>query len=57
VIALIEALGMNGSALDIALPQLSTSAGDEIVDTLLRLEPLIEVLVAREHDVDAVRDE
>src|SRR5687767_10542235 len=39
------------------LPELAARADDEVRDALLRLDPLVDVFVAREHDVDAVIDE
>ena len=42
---------------DVAGAQLGRAAGGEVVDALLRLEPLVEVLVAGEDDVEVVLDE
>ena len=39
------------------LAQLGRGAGDDVGDALLRLDPLVEVLVAGEHHVDAVSQE
>ena len=54
----IEALGGHRRrADDVAGAQLGRAAGREVVDALLRLEPLVEVLVAGEDDVEVVLDE
>ena len=50
-------LAVSGPPTDVALPQLAGGAAGEVVDALLRLEPLVEVLVPGEHHVDAVLDE
>src|SRR5687768_3648287 len=41
----------------VALPQLSRRANDEVGDAFLRLDALVEVLVSGDHDVDAMFDE
>ncbi len=41
----------------VALPQLACGARHEVVDTLLRLDSLVDVIVAGKHDVDAVSKE
>ena len=56
-LVLIEAGGGHRRRLQVALAQLPARALDEIGDALLRLDPLVDVLVAREHDADAVPHE
>jgi hypothetical protein len=42
---------------DVASPQFSGASRDEVMDALLRLQPLVKVLVAGKHDVDAIFQE
>src|SRR5687767_7532260 len=49
--------GQACSAVDIAFTQLGRAAGNKMMDPALRLHSLVEVLVARQNQVDFVRDE
>ena len=46
-----------GAAIDVSLPQLAARSDDEVGDALLRLDPLVDVVVSREDDADAVLEE
>src|SRR5215467_12092142 len=54
---LIEAGGLELGPHDVAAAQLAARALDEVVDPLLRVQALVEMLVPREDDGDAVPDE
>ena len=41
----------------ISLAQLAARAGNEVGDAVLRFDALVQMVVAREHDVDAVLDQ
>src|SRR4051812_49313587 len=53
-VAGVEPLVLERRRRDVPLAQLRRAAGDEVGDPLLRLDALVEVLMPREDDVDAV---
>src|SRR6185503_13680672 len=56
-VVLVEIGGRQARGVRVAPPQLAARAGDEVGDALLRLDALVDVVVPREDDVDAVLDE
>src|SRR4029453_10869289 len=54
---LIESLGCQAGDGNVRLAHFARSARDEVLDPVLWLEPLVEVLVPREHNIYAVFQE
>src|SRR5262245_19266930 len=56
-VVLIEVRGGEARWPNVPPAELTARSVDEIRNALLRLDPLVDVVVAREHDVDTVLDE